>query len=41
MLGAALMLALSFLKSRLARRRENGAEGNGFSAGMDKKKLLR
>ena len=40
-LGAALMLALSFLKSGLARRRETGAEGNGFSAGMDKKGLLR
>ena len=39
--GTALMLALSFLKSRLARRRENGAEGNGCSAGMDKKELLR
>ena len=40
-LGAALMLALSFLKSRLARRRETGVEGNGFFAGMDKKELLR
>ena len=41
-LGAALMLALSFLKSGLARRREEtGAEGGAFSAGVDKKQLLR
>ena len=39
--GAALMLVLSFLKSRLARQRENGAAGGSFSDGVDKKKLLR
>lgn len=39
--GAALMLALSFLKSRLARRREQSAESDSFSAGVDKKELLR
>lgn len=39
--GAALMLALSFLKARLARRQERSAESDSFSAGVDKKGLLR
>lgn len=40
-LGAALMLVLSFLKSRLARRQENGTESRPLGAGVDKKGLLR
>lgn len=39
--GVVLMLALSFLKTRLARCRESGAENSSFPSGVDKKKLLR
>ena len=39
--GAALMLALSLLKARLARRQERGAKCGSPAAGVDKKELLR